>query len=344
MKTFDIMQTRHIHVELSSDCNAGCPMCSRYKSGTNTLIPGLVPRSIRLPEWTKFLDDFDEFGFTDFAFTFCGCLGDPCMSPDFFEIAKETIRRGWKVSVVTNGSIGSPKKWEELGSYMTEPHQVEFSIDGLEDTNHLYRIGLSWNRIMANAKAFINAGGNASWKFIVFDHNKHQIEEARALAKDMGFTRFQEFISTRNQTRTDNTKSKIELTINTKKKQSLIPILDVDDRSPALFNKISKETANSEIVCEAKRKNTIFIDAQFKLWPCMFIGSNYFAGSAADKFMHDITPSDWNDLDKYTIDEILEHDFVKGLDKGEWTTTCTRHCTGGIHYKMTDASKAVELL
>jgi len=43
---------------------------------------------------------------------------------------------------------------------------------------------------MENAKAFIDAGGIAHWDFIVFQHNEHQVEEARHLAKEMGFKNF----------------------------------------------------------------------------------------------------------------------------------------------------------
>ena len=43
---------------------------------------------------------------------------------------------------------------------------------------------------MENAKAFINAGGIARWDFIAFAHNEHQIEEAKALAEQMGFVKF----------------------------------------------------------------------------------------------------------------------------------------------------------
>ena len=40
---------------------------------------------------------------------------------------------------------------------------------------------------MENAKAFIGAGGSATWQFIVFPWNKHQVDEVRELANEMGF-------------------------------------------------------------------------------------------------------------------------------------------------------------
>ena len=44
--------------------------------------------------------------------------------------------------------------------------------------------------IIKNAQAFIDAGGYAVWKMIKFDHNEHQVEDCRALAKNLGFQRF----------------------------------------------------------------------------------------------------------------------------------------------------------
>jgi hypothetical protein len=64
-------------------------------------------------------------------------------------------------------------------------------FEGLEDTNHLYRQKVKWERVMENAKAFIDRGGHAKWDFIVFKHNEHQVDEARQLAMDMGFEKFQ---------------------------------------------------------------------------------------------------------------------------------------------------------
>ena len=65
-----------------------------------------------------------------------------------------------------------------------------FSIDGLEDTNHIYRVGVQFKKIMENAKAYIDTGASAHWDMLVFDHNKHQVDECRQLADTMGFTWF----------------------------------------------------------------------------------------------------------------------------------------------------------
>src|SRR5262249_44436596 len=91
----------------------------------------------------------------------------------------------------TNGSARSVEWWSELARIL--PHgkgYVRFGIDGLETTNHLYRRNTKWDTVMRNVKAFIAAGGNAEWDFLVFRHNEHQVDEARALARELGFTLF----------------------------------------------------------------------------------------------------------------------------------------------------------
>ena len=60
---------------------------------------------------------------------------------------------------------------------------IVFGIDGLEDTNHLYRQGVKWNNLMDRVQTFISEGGKANWQFIPFEHNKHQIHDAKKLSE-----------------------------------------------------------------------------------------------------------------------------------------------------------------
>jgi acyl carrier protein len=67
---------------------------------------------------------------------------------------------------------------------------VIFAIDGLRETNGIYRPGVDFDMVMANAEAFISAGGEARWDFLAFKHNQHDIGAARSLSQEMGFRRF----------------------------------------------------------------------------------------------------------------------------------------------------------
>ena len=65
-----------------------------------------------------------------------------------------------------------------------------FSIDGLEDTNHIYRRNVNWKKLMGNAQAYIDAGGVARWEYLIFKHNEHQLVLAEQTASAMGFDKF----------------------------------------------------------------------------------------------------------------------------------------------------------
>jgi hypothetical protein len=107
------------------------------------------------------------------------------------------VSRNTAVRVNTNGGMRKPEWWAELGKLFSKyPRSmynywsVTFSIDGLEDTNHLYRRNVKWNAVIANAQAFIDAGGTAIWDYLIFKHNEHQILEAQELSKKMKFNEF----------------------------------------------------------------------------------------------------------------------------------------------------------
>jgi MoaA/NifB/PqqE/SkfB family radical SAM enzyme len=183
-----------VHWEPTDKCNSGCAMCPRYDS------QGFELSTLENVEWT--LESFKKAWTVDFIKDLnkvlaCGNFGDPCACKEFvdmYEYMRE-INPNIELACNTNGSLRTQDWWARLGKVITQrPNRTggycTFSIDGLEDTNHLYRRGTIWKNIMRNAEAFIAAGGEAHWDFIVFEHNEHQVDEARELAIKMGFKNF----------------------------------------------------------------------------------------------------------------------------------------------------------
>jgi MoaA/NifB/PqqE/SkfB family radical SAM enzyme len=123
----------------------------------------------------------------------CGNFGDPIAAKDTLEIFRYFRQHNDKMmlSLHTNGSAKTTEWWTELAHTLGRKGYVVFSVDGLADTNHLYRQNTNFDKIMQNAQAFIDAGGRARWDYIVFAHNEHQVEEAEKLSVKMGFEKFQ---------------------------------------------------------------------------------------------------------------------------------------------------------
>jgi MoaA/NifB/PqqE/SkfB family radical SAM enzyme len=186
---FKFEDLKSIHIELTTNCQARCPMCSR------NIHSGVKNPLLKIVEWT--LEDFKNIINDDVLNTidriyFCGNFGDPMLHDDLIEMCRYVSQTSPKtaIGVHTNGGARKPEWWAELARALPEDHCVYFALDGLADTHSLYRVGVEFDKVIENAKAFINAGGRAEWTFIKFKHNEHQVEECRALAKEYGFQQF----------------------------------------------------------------------------------------------------------------------------------------------------------
>jgi MoaA/NifB/PqqE/SkfB family radical SAM enzyme len=194
MKAEDV---QWIQIEPTSHCNAKCPHCPRFDWGesdvfetSGKLNPHLLLSHIDIDSIEKNLQ-IDKLTSLK-AVSLQGDKGDPMMHPKiekFIELFSQAPSSPL-VSLNTNGSIRNPEWWKLLAQKKYPRLKIIFSIDGLEDTNHLYRIGIDYKKIIDNARAFIDAGGYAVWNFLVFKHNQHQIDEIYQLSKDMGFSEF----------------------------------------------------------------------------------------------------------------------------------------------------------
>lgn len=183
-------EIKTVHLEMTDNCNAACPMCARNINGgqDNPQLPGKELsiddiKKIFEPDFIKQLD----------RLYMCGNYGDPIAARDTLEAFAYFREYNSKMSLSmhTNGSAKKAEWWAELARVIGTKGYVVFGLDGLEDTNHLYRQNTVWSKIMENARAFIAAGGRARWDYIVFAHNEHQVEQAEDLSKKMGFEKFQ---------------------------------------------------------------------------------------------------------------------------------------------------------
>jgi len=176
-----------LHVELSSRCNAWCPVCPRNKGGFG-LADNLVEQDLST---ARLLEVFEQLPNLN-TVQLCGNLGDPIIATNFLEVVDACAQRNFKIQIHTNGSLRNVSWWQQLGTVLrSHPHDVWFGIDGLGDTHEIYRQGTSYNKIIENATAFINAGGTATWQFIPYAHNEHQLMDAMRTSQQLGFKKFQ---------------------------------------------------------------------------------------------------------------------------------------------------------
>jgi hypothetical protein len=186
---------RVLHVESTDICQASCPACARE---TDINFDKQVHNSHSLQSFQqaipqRLIHQLDKL-------FMCGNYGDPAaneVSKSIFSYVS-SINSSTVLGMNTNGGLQGSYWWADLANVLHKPQDyVVFSIDGLEDTNHIYRRGVSWSRVMQNAETFIRAGGSAHWDMLVFRHNEHQVDACEQLARDMGFRWFRAKVSKR---------------------------------------------------------------------------------------------------------------------------------------------------
>ena len=281
MLTLD--QVRRIHVELTTRCNARCPMCMRnyrgfeYNSGypdcelsleqfKHILTPNVLAMIMRPP------DSFSH-GFQGVSFN--GNLGDFASARDAAEIVKYLTDQNVNVHVNTNGSLRNTAWWAQLAHPRVT---VGFALDGLADTHSLYRQDTDWNKIINNAQAFIAAGGQAVWRFVPFEHNQHQEADCRALAKKLGFSNFENIYDGRDSTPVFSRTGEYSHQIgpDSRPAAAIPKIQDLLHSHVTWFDaqtvRSAKDVTPLNLRCTHKMNREIYIAADGTVYPCCYLG------------------------------------------------------------------------
>ena len=232
-----------LHLEPTDVCQAACPLCPRE---TNTEFDKLQQHHLSMH---TILGAFSTSRIQQLDKMFmCGNYGDPAAGKYTLDIYQtfRKINHNIVLGMNTNGGLQNSTWWNKLGRIFNQPFDYTvFSIDGLEDTNSVYRQNVSWQKLMSNARSYIEAGGSAHWDMLVYRHNQHQVDECEQLAKDMGFTWFRAKVSKRGFT------NQLEQPIGWHDPQ------------------VQSNTIN----CHALVEQSLYIDAQGRTNPCCWLGS-----------------------------------------------------------------------
>lgn len=242
-QTSTLRDIRVLHLEPTDVCQAACSLCARETDSNFR-----KDRQHHLDMY-KIMKVFDADRIADLDKMFmCGNYGDPAAGKHTLNIYREfrKLNKDIVLGMNTNGALQNTLWWHELGRTFNQPQDyVVFSIDGLEDTNSVYRKNVSWSRLMHNVEAFVAAGGSAHWDMLVYKHNQHQVDACEQLARDMGFRWFRAKVSKRGFT----------------------------DRLEAPIGWQLPRVQGTKINCHALNEQSAYIDAQGNLSPCCWLGA-----------------------------------------------------------------------
>lgn len=339
---FRFDELKHVHIEISTRCQASCPMCARNNRGglENPFLP------IKDMDLKTFQYIFNETVLSQIStICMCGNFGDPIMNDDLIGMCRYVKDKAPKVQITihTNGGARKTDWWRELKNNLPENHSVLFAIDGLEDTHHIYRIGTTYDKVITNAKTFIAEGGIAEWVFIKFKHNEHQEEEVKRRSQALGFKRF----TMKNTNRFVGEDKFSVLDKNGNHRYYLEP---PSDNKVSVINldsikKFKIEYKQVDIDCYSKKHKEIYIDVHGHVSPCCFISHAKYSMPAnrpliADikqqikdqynNLIEDLGGQDSCDLTKRSIFDFMESDEWHEVWSKYWGTekliTCAKTC------------------
>lgn len=175
-----------LQVESTTKCNAWCAGCGRNNHGYG-LKDGLEIADLSASSLEQACQQLPNLT----TIQFCPTYGDPIAADNIMEQIAIAKNYSKKIQLHTNGSLRNTDWWINLAKVLSDvEHDVWFTLDGLEGIHELYRQGTFFNKIIDNASAFIKAGGYATWQFIPWAHNEHQITDCIKLSQQLGFKKF----------------------------------------------------------------------------------------------------------------------------------------------------------
>lgn len=334
-----------IHIELTDKCQASCPMCARNYSG-GAERPFVGQHEITLEQFKTWFSIGELQHIKNFYA--CGNYGDPIIAQECLEIFQylRESNPNMYLGIHTNGSARTTKWWQDLARVLNGPHTVTFAIDGFAESHVLYRRGTDWQRIIDNAKAFIQAGGYATVDCLVFEHNEDEVDEFKKQMLDMGFAQvnFKSTARFYDMDRFDvqDKQGNYEYSLRPAKKEpfkkvAIIKLEEVAANLKGWQQHVSAAPVNPKCL----NKKEIYIDARGNVLPCCWVGMdwieepitetltihglrNKMIQDSKDKFskldifnvgQSNIRSRDWSNL----------ADIVTGPNK-PWT--CVKNCHG----------------
>lgn len=166
-----------IQISLSTKCNINCRFCLKE----------------HLKRYYNFIENIDmdeELACRIVKKRFdgiqiCSNRGEALMHPSIDNILK-TAKINNSIIFVTNASLKNKKWWADLANLFDDKDKVIFPLDGIGNKSHNKHRQSDFYIVLNNIETFVNNGGKAIWRYILFEYNQDQVETAKRFAKDIG--------------------------------------------------------------------------------------------------------------------------------------------------------------
>lgn len=159
---------RYLMVEVTDRCNLRCRHCYLGDAGTADL---------RWERLAGVVEEFGEMGGLRFMIT----GGEPLLYPRFAELNRILAGRPYRRVLVTNGTL-----MEKVDYAAFNFHEIQFSLDGLEEGHDFLRGPLNFARTMRAMRQALDAGMDVSVATVMHAHNLDELTELGSRLEEMG--------------------------------------------------------------------------------------------------------------------------------------------------------------
>ena len=286
----------NITIEISTNCNLSCTMCSRTHS-TETKSQLMGPET-----YENVLDNFPKLS----KVFVCGA-GEPLLHPDILEIIKITKSRGASIIMTTNAALLTEKMARDLVKLKLDTLYV--SLDGATTESYeKIRRGAKFDRVIENIKRLdqIKQESNSSLpavelNFVGMSQNINELPGVVELAHELGLKKI------------------YYLPVTVIGEQGIKHPHEVPELTKSVFEKATEKAKFHGISlrlrplepqtqpCFSPWSNP-YISIDGTITPCCPIGSNAPGVYASDWYFNSHIEFD---PEEYVLGDIFEEDFSK---------------------------------
>ena len=226
-------------LELTFRCNNRCVHCYSNKDASDRREK---EKELAYSQVCTILDTVAEAGCLFLLFT----GGEPFIREDFPEIYTYAKKRGFLITLFTNGTLIDP----EMADFLEEwpPRSIEITLYGASEDiyERVTRVRGSYAKCIRGIELLVERNLPLKLKAVILTLNRHQLDEMRAFAENLGLEfRFDPLLNQRIDGRGNPAKLRLS--------PRQVVQLDLDDEKRSielveLYEKFGKTDGNSEFL------------------------------------------------------------------------------------------------
>ena len=185
METDFVVEPTKARLEASTACQLRCPACPTTRGDVGRHLGTGLLKPADFAEFLKLNPGLQAVELSNY--------GEVFLNPDLVELLRLAYEREVRITLSNGVNMNrvSAEALEALVRYQV--HHITCSIDGAtQDVYAKYRVGGDLDSVLANLERLLEIRRRLksdkpylTWQFVLFEHNRHELERARALASEL---------------------------------------------------------------------------------------------------------------------------------------------------------------